>query len=34
MTVLWRKEWTRELKERHKTMTGINKNRLEWKRNT
>jgi hypothetical protein len=26
-------EWTRELKERHKTMTGMNKNWLEWKSN-
>jgi hypothetical protein len=41
MTVLPRKEWaklfldwTKELKERHKIMTGMNKNRLEWKSNT
>jgi hypothetical protein len=41
MTVLPRKEWaklflawTRELKERHTTMTGMNKNWLEWKSNT
>jgi hypothetical protein len=41
MTVLPREEWaklflawTRELKERHKTMTGMNKNQLEWKSNT
>jgi hypothetical protein len=41
MTVLPRKEWaklflawTRELKERHKTMTGMKKNWLEWKGNT
>jgi hypothetical protein len=41
MTVLPRKEWaklflgwTRELKERHETMTGMNKNWLEWKSNT
>jgi hypothetical protein len=40
MTVLprieWAKlflEWTKELKERHKTMTGMNKNQLEWKSN-
>jgi hypothetical protein len=41
MTVLPRKEWaklflawTKELKERHKNMTGMNKNQLEWKSNT
>jgi hypothetical protein len=41
MTVLPRKEWaklflawTKELKERHKMMTGMNKNWLEWKSNT
>jgi hypothetical protein len=41
MTVLPREEWaklflawTRELKERHKTITGMNKNQLEWKSNT
>jgi hypothetical protein len=41
MTVLPIKEWaklfldlTKELKERHKTMTGMNKNQLEWKSNT
>jgi hypothetical protein len=42
MTVLPRKEWaklfldnwTKELKERHEFMTGMNKNRLEWKSNT
>jgi hypothetical protein len=40
MTVLPRKEWaklflawTKQLKERHKTMTGMNKNRLDWKSN-
>jgi hypothetical protein len=40
MTVLHRKEWakmfldwTKELKERHKTMTGMNNNQLEWKSN-
>jgi hypothetical protein len=27
-------EWTRELKERNKTIIGINKNQLEWKSNT
>jgi hypothetical protein len=41
MTALPRKEWaklfldwTKELKERHETMTGMNKNPLEWKSNT
>jgi hypothetical protein len=41
MTVLPRKEWEKlfldwkkELKERHKTMTGMNKNQLECKSNT
>jgi hypothetical protein len=41
MTVLprneWAKlflEWTRELKERNKSMIGMNKNWLEWKSNT
>jgi hypothetical protein len=41
MTVLPRKEWaklffdwTKELKERQETMTGMNKDRLEWKSNT
>jgi hypothetical protein len=41
MTVLPRNEWaklfldwTKELKERHKTMAGTLKNRLEWKSNT
>jgi hypothetical protein len=41
MTVLPRKEWaklilawTKELKERHETLTGMNKNWLEWKSNT
>jgi hypothetical protein len=26
--------WTKELKERHETRTGMNKNLLEWKSNT
>jgi hypothetical protein len=41
LTVLPRKEWakmfldwTKEVKERHETMTGMLKNRLEWKSNT
>jgi hypothetical protein len=41
MTVLPGKEWaklfldqTKELIERHETMTGMNKHQLEWKSNT